>query len=198
MSEAGGRDWNRRRKVPVAAVEIADDLVISVPVEVAWQRLEDLPALAGCVPGFVPESFRRVSATDFEGQIRATALGVTANWQMRANVRAHPGEHTMAVKLQGEDPRLGLRVEGAADICVSPGGAPASRLRYSGQVTVTGRLAAAGGPIINVVVQTMLGRFAAALGRSDAAQATPVRWWRRWLRALARLMVRTAPTPPHL
>jgi carbon monoxide dehydrogenase subunit G len=185
-----GQDWSRRRRVPVATVDIADELKLSVPTNIAWERLENLPALAGFIPGFVPESFQQVGPTDFEGRIKATALGVTANWQMRANVRADAEHRQIAIQMQGTDSHLGLQVTGGADLLLMSGDSTSSVLRYSGQASVTGRLAAAGGPIINSVIHAMVSRFVTAIGEPEkAAQVAPTMpLWRRWLQPFAALL----------
>ncbi len=194
--ERGRGAWERRRRTVSTSVDLADRVALTLPPEDAWTRLMDVEAVAARIPGLVPGSLERVGEHGFQGRIRKTALGVTANWSLAADVRPSPDEGRLSVRLEGVEPRLGLRLTGSATLEVAPGTTSPSDLDYRAHVEVTGRLAAAGAPIIRGAVDDIVRRFVATVGEVPPAPRGPLRRLLvRLLRAVRRLLRRGSSAP---
>lgn len=167
--ERGREAWERRRRPVSTSVDLADRVALALPPEDAWRRLMHVEAVAACIPDLVPGSLERVGEHAFRGRIRKTAVGVTANWSLAADLRPSPDEGRLAVRLEGDEPRLGLRLTGSATLQVAPGTASPSDLDYRAHVEVTGRLTAAGAPMIRSAVDDIVRRFVASVGEVPPA-----------------------------
>lgn len=168
MSRGSREAWERRRKTPSTSVDLVDRVMLPAGPEEIWRRLNDVEAVAECIPGLVPGSLERLDERRFVGTLRHTALGVPATWTLRADVQPSEAERRLAVQLEGEEARLGLRLSGWATMAVEPGAAGDSGLDYRAHVEVVGRLAATGGPVIRSVVDGIVRRFVASVGGAPA------------------------------
>lgn len=171
MVSRGGHQeaWERRRRTASTAVDLADRVALVLSPDDAWRRLNDVEAVAACIPGLVPGSLERIGEHEFRGKLRKTALGVPAAWSLKADLQPSEGDRRLAVRLEGEEPRLGLRLSGWATLAVGAGTATPSDLDYRAHVEITGRLAGAGGPVIRDVVDNIVRRFVATVGEVPAA-----------------------------
>lgn len=174
--------WERRRKAPGTSVEVADRVELPVDAETAWARLRDVDAAAACLPGIVPGSLRAVDG-GYEAELRQTALGVTATWALRAQLSPSDADRRLDVRLEGDERRLGMRMEGEATVSVADGAATA--LDYRGRISVEGRLAASGAPIVRNVVEGTLRSFVDSLAGREPEPPRP-----GLLRRLARALKR--------
>ncbi|GEM_PF-6796828 len=155
--------WGRKRPVPSTTVNVDDVVSLPVTADVAWARMLDVSAVASCLPGLVPETLRPLGDGRYQAKVQATAMGVTATWEMTAQLTPDAVNRRLAVTLEGDDQRLGMRLAGTADLQLQPRSTAGTQLAYAGTVTVQGRLAAAGGPVITAVVENMLHRFVHSL-----------------------------------
>ncbi len=192
MVSRGGRHEarERRRCTASTSVDLADRIALVLTPHDAWRRLKDVEAVATCIPGLVPGSLERVGEHEFRGSRAKTALGVPATWSLRADVLPSEDDRRLEVRLEGEEPRLGLPLSGWARLEVAAGTASPSDLDYRAHVEVASRLAGAGGPVIREVVDNIVRRFVASVG--DVREAAPrgaLRWLvERLARAARRLL----------
>ena len=180
-AEAWGK---RKRPEPSTDVVLDDSIEMPVSAEVAWAHLQDIDALAACIPGLQPESVVQTSPTTFQGTLRHVALGVPSTWRLTANVVRSEPDRALEVHLDGVEERLGLRLLGDARLVIVDT-APA-RLDYTGELTVRGRLAGAGGPIIDRVIASIIERFVEGVGAAGDLPMHRGRWqqvW-NWIRSL--------------
>lgn len=163
--------WSRRkRQPPRTTVDIEERVPLGVPAPDAYARLLDVESVGLCLPGLVPGSLRPDGDGSLRAVLRQTALGVTATWQLLVTMRPSPEARRLEIGLDGREQRLGMHLVGTADVAVVESGARAT-LSCTGHVSVEGRLAAAGGPIIRKVVEETLRRFVSALGAPGAQSA---------------------------
>lgn len=168
--------------MPSTTVSLTDTVVMPVAPGVAWRHLHDIEAVAACIPGLVPGSVEQVGVDSFRGSLRHLALGIPSLWRLTARVEISEPDRTLTIHLDGTEERLDLALVGDARLSIGSGEATCAALAYSGDLTVTGRLAGAGGPIIERVVASIIERFVEAVG---GAGVVPVKiGWR------ARLMAR--------
>jgi 2-furoyl-CoA dehydrogenase large subunit len=161
-----------------AIVGGGEALVPASPEDV-WRALLDPDELAAVIPGC--HRLERVGENAYRAEV---TLGVgPVRGRFRAGVRLSdltpPVEATLSGELDGPlgSSRGGGRVRRSAE-------AGGNRIAYDNEVTVTGKVAAVGGRMIEaaarVVVEQFFRRLAARVGGGDA----PVPWWRRLLRLL--------------
>lgn len=178
--------WDRRRRsVPSATVRLDDTIDVPVRLDDAWAFLQDTRAIAGCIPGLDPASVVQETETRFRASLRHVALGVPSTWDLSAEVNRDESAHAVTILLDGDEVRLSLRLAGNARLVLAPSGEDAAHLSYAGDISVSGRLAGAGGPIIEKVIGNIIQRFLVEVG--SAGQAPPPGRWRRftaWLRRL--------------
>jgi carbon monoxide dehydrogenase subunit G len=182
-----GRDaraWTgRRRPVPSATVSLADTVTMPVAPDLAWRHLQDIEAVAACIPGLVEGSVERVDDDTFRGTMRHAALGIASLWHLTAHIDRSESDRALSIHLDGREERLDLTLTGDARLSIGTGESSGSALSYDGDLTVTGRLAGAGGPIIERVVASIIERFVQSIG-SAGAPAPMGRWARfmAWVR----------------
>lgn len=164
-------------------MELADRVALGISPEKAWERLNDVEMVAACIPGLVPGSLERIGEHEFRALLTKTALGVTATWSLSADVRPSASDRRLAVRLEGEEPRLGLRLAGHATLGVEEGTTSPSTLDYRARMEVTGRLAATGAPVIGSQVDGIVRRFVASVAEAPIARP-------RLLRRLLDLLLR--------
>ena len=148
-----------------------------VSVDVAWTHVLDIKAVAACIPGLVPESIEQVSDDTFRGTLRHLALGVPSTWRLEAVVTRADPDRRLDIHLDGVEQRLDLHLSGDAALSIDQVDESAA-LTYTGDLTVRGRLAGAGGPIIERVVASIIERFVESVGAGGQV-APPRSWWRR-------------------
>jgi carbon monoxide dehydrogenase subunit G len=180
--------WKKRKRAePSATVHLDDAIALPVGADATWAYLQDVRAVAACIPGLVPDSVEQVSDDTFTGTMKHVALGVPSTWLLTAHVGRDDDGRRLDVDLEGDEPRLSLRLEGGARLRIVD--AQPARLAYTGELSVRGRLAGAGGPVIERVIGSIIERFVQNLG--SAGEVPPRHsWWRRTKERLRLLFAR--------
>jgi carbon monoxide dehydrogenase subunit G len=186
-------DWSKRtaKKTAGTTVELDDELVVPVSPETVWKRLDDVPLVASCLPGLDPASLEAVGDNVFRARMTNTVMGMNANWDLKATVTPDAAERRVKLLLEGADSRLGMKMDGVADVAVRSDEAGQALLDYTANVRIDGSLAAMGGPVIRAIVGDALGRFVEVVGGLEPEEHAS--WHarlRRRLRALWQLVTR--------
>jgi carbon monoxide dehydrogenase subunit G len=185
VSSSRHAHWGERAKrKPSTTVDVGDRVEVEADRAVVWARLEDVDAVAQCLPGLVEGSLSPAGDNRYTALLEHTAMGFTAHWNLVATIELSKPEQRMHVVLQGKDPKLGLTMDGWATVVldgVAAAAAGSSGLDYIGHVHVEGSLAGVGGPIIRSIVSDALERFVQGVsGREVEAEVGP--FARLWLR----------------
>ena len=157
-------------------VTLSRSVDVPVPVDRLWATVQDIEAVARCLPG---ASLEEVGADGTVVGAFAVAIGpMTARFRGRAKVVFDPATRTGRVLGSGGDEASRSRADGAITFAAEPGSDPAAaRLAIEIAYELTGPLAQFGRPaVIAGVVDRLLERFAAnlrdaAAGRDVAASA---------------------------
>lgn len=149
-------------------MELNGDLFIGAPCQQVWQALNDPQVLVRCIPG--GEEVRQVSATETHvrvlvklGPVRARFVGKMLMSDMRPDAGC-------VLDFEGSGGAAGF-AKGRSTVSLSPEGG-GTRLRYSAQATVGGKLGQIGGRLIDASARQTADQFFAALGQQfNSAQA---------------------------
>jgi carbon monoxide dehydrogenase subunit G len=193
-------DWSKRtaKKTAGTTVALDDQLVLPVSPDTAWKRLDDVPLVASCLPGLDPESLEAVGDNVFRARMVNTVMGMSANWDLKATVMPEEAERRLKLLLEGTDSRLGMKMDGAAEVLVRANEDGKALLDYTANIRIDGSLAAMGGPVIRSIVSDAIGQFVEVVGGLEPQQ--PTSWHARLRRQLAAWwarITRRSDTPPR-
>jgi carbon monoxide dehydrogenase subunit G len=193
VSSSRHAHWGERAKrKPSTTVDVGERVEVDAPPAAVWARLEDVDAVAQCLPGLVEGSLTPAGENRYTALLEHTAMGFTARWDLLATIELSKPEQRMHVVLEGKDPKLGLTMNGWATVVLDGAadddGGRTSALDYTGHVHVEGSLAGVGGPIIRGIVGDALDRFVHGVGGGEPeTKLGPfARFWQRiklWLGA---------------
>ncbi len=168
-------------------VELERRFPLPGSAKVAWEVLRDIEAVAGCMPG--AKITERLPGDIYKGTVTARVGPATMTFRGEAEVRdIDPVAHSLRVLGRGTDStgssaasmELAARIEAVTD--------GSSHLVGKSEVTMSGKVAAFGGRMINTVADQILKQFADNFAREVAALAA-----RRGVAVPAS----HAPTPPR-
>jgi uncharacterized protein len=142
----------------------------------AWQLLQDIEAVAGCMPG--AKITERVDATHYKGTITVRLGPATMSFKgdidvLNLDAAARSlhlvGKGTDATGSSAASMDLVASVQAAGDAC---------ELTGKSEVTMSGKAAALGsrlmGPVADQMLKQFVANFAARLEASQTPQTTPV------------------------
>jgi hypothetical protein len=160
-------------------VELEKTFPVSAPPEVAWDLLQDIEAVAGCMPG--AKITERPEDARYKGTMTVKLGPATMSFRGDIEVRdVDPAGRSLAIFAKGTDSTgssgasmdLKARVESAAD--------GSSKLVGVSAVSMSGKAASFGGRMMNSVAEQLMQQFAGNFST----------------RAAARSAARTPPSPP--
>ncbi len=160
-------------------VELEKTFPMPGSAEVAWKFLQDIEAVAGCMPGAAITE--RLPDGGYKGTVTVRVGPATMSFRGEVQVRdIEPAKHSLRLMAKGTDSTgssgasmdLGARIE-----AVTPG---TSNLIGKSEVTMSGKAAAFGGRMMNSVADQVLKQFAdnfatqvAALAAQQSAAVAP-------------------------
>lgn len=153
-------------------VQIRKTFPLPAPADVAWALLQDIEAVAGCMPG--AKITERVDATHYKGTVTVRVGPATLSFRGEIEVRdVDPvakslrllGKGTDATGTSGAAMDLTARIE-ALD-------AGSSNLVGASEVSMSGKAAAFGGRMMNTVADQILNQFAANFAAQVAVRSRP-------------------------
>lgn len=187
-------DWGSRTAKRSAGTDVVLDDGLDIPASrsVLWARIGDIPFVASCLPGVVPESLQEISATEYRALMLQSVMGYDSKWDLHATIEPAPDDHRLTVTFDGADARLGMTLEGTATLAVLEQGPEAARVDYKAKLRVNGSLAALGGPIIRSTIADAISSFVAGVGGAEPPATAPTRFalLRAWLSDLWKQVTR--------
>ena len=134
---------------------------LAAPPEAVWDRLWDIRALAGCIPGCGD-----VEAIDERRRYRATLRDKVGPFRiaipLEILIEASPPER-LVVSASGRDSTLGSPVKVGLTVTLAGAANGGTRLGLDGQAQIGGKLATLGQGVIQRRTKDVLDQFAANL-----------------------------------
>jgi carbon monoxide dehydrogenase subunit G len=187
---ASKADWSKRTAKKTAGTTVGLDDVVALPTtpDVVWTRLEDVPLVASCLPGLDPTTLVADGPNAFRAKMTNTVMGISAHWDLRAIINPDPDRRVLDVHLEGDDPRLNMKLAGVASVAVRADEHGLALLDYNANLRIDGSLAAMGGPVIRSILGDAIAQFVAVVGGQEQVEppslAARLRerlraWWAR-------------------
>lgn len=142
---------------------VEDNFTVPVPVEKVWAFLQDIPQMSTCVPGV--EEVTEVAPDTYRGRVSVQVGPLKASFGGEARIVQREPMSRMVAEVKGEDPRLASIVEGQFEGLLEPteGG---TTLTYRIHLSLRGRIAQLGAPVIRATAQKVANSFAECLERT--------------------------------
>ncbi len=163
-------------------VEIEKSYAMPCPAEVAWEFLQDLEAVAGCMPG--AKITERLADGRYKGTVTVRVGPATMSFRGEVEMKdVDPAARTLRLLGKGTDSTgsSGASMKLTARVDATEGGL--STLVGTSEVSMSGRAAAFGGRMMNTVADQILKRFAdnfaARVGAIQVERAAPAESGRR-------------------
>jgi carbon monoxide dehydrogenase subunit G len=154
-------------------VELVKTFPLPAAPEAAWKLLQDVEAVAGCMPG--AKITQRVDDTHYKGTVTVRVGPATLSFRGDIEVKEIDAA-TRTLRLYGGGSDTTGSSAGSMDLTARIDAAEGGRSTLNGQsiVSLSGKAAAFGGRMVNSVADQILGQFAgnfAARLPADAPQA---------------------------
>ena len=148
-------------------MELTGDIVINAPRERVWQGLNDVQVLLASIPGC--EEVRRLSPSELHARVQLAMGPVRARFVgkiLMSDVRAGEG---CVLSFEGSGGAAGF-ASGRSTVSLASV-ADGTRLSYSAQAAVGGKLGQIGGRMIDASAKQMADRFFRAFSEQLSAPA---------------------------
>lgn len=119
-------------------IEVKQSLILPLGADAAWQRLEDLPLVANCLPG---AQITRHEGARAEGLMNIKFGPITAAFAMRAELALNRTTRLGHMKAEGVDKRSATRVKTLLDYAVTAIDAQQSKVALTLRFRLAGPLA---------------------------------------------------------
>lgn len=143
---------------------------VPVPVDVAWDTLQDYPRLARCMPG---ATVTAASGDDVLGQVRVKLGPVAVTYQGKVTVADKDRAACRIVAAGAGREARGSGTASARIVAVLSDIGGATEVSVSADLTITGRPAQFGRGLVAEVSERLIGQFAGNLARELEAGQEP-------------------------
>lgn len=142
-------------------MQIENEITVAAPIEAAWMLLNDIPAIAPCLPG---ATLTAHNGDDYDGTIRVKVGPISAEYAGTATVLSRDvATRTVTLSASGRDTRGAGNA--SADIVATmmeDGGH--TRVTIVTELTVSGKVAQFGRGVMADVSKKLMGQFADCVG----------------------------------
>jgi carbon monoxide dehydrogenase subunit G len=151
-------------------VELERTFPLAVPAGIAWEFLQDIEAVAGCMPG--AKITERLPNGGYKGTVSVRAGPVTMSFRGEVQVQdIDPAAHSLRLLGKGADSTGTSAASLDLNARIEAVGEGTSSLVGRSEVAMSGKAAAFGGRMMNSVADQVLAQFAANFAQEVAALA---------------------------
>jgi len=141
-------------------VEFTDEFRVSLPVEPAWDLLNDVERIAPCMPG---ARLTGAEGDTYQGAVKVRLGPVVVEYKGTATIESRDrADHAMSLRAAGRDSRGQGNAEAVVTALLAPDG-DGTRVTVTTRLTVTGKVAQFGKGVIEDVSKKLLAQFTANL-----------------------------------
>jgi carbon monoxide dehydrogenase subunit G len=138
-------------------VRIHESLHFDAPVDVVWEFLQDIPRVAGCMPGL--ESVRQTGPDEFTAEFKVSVGPVKARFAGKATIAERKPPEKIGARIEGNDPGSATSVKADFTGVLSPAGS-GTALEVTMEVALRGRLAQFGSAVVLATSKKLTAAFA--------------------------------------
>jgi hypothetical protein len=143
-------------------VKFVEDIIVEAPKEKVRAFLEDVPAVAKCVPGVEEVTAAEPDVYDGKVRIRIGPLGMT----IAGRARLERDGDIWRLHGEGRDGRVGAGAKAVLEATLSELAPSRTEVHIDADVQLSGRLAELGQPLIKRKAEAMVQEFAANLQKA--------------------------------
>ena len=155
-------------------MDMTGEQLIALPQQRVWEALNDAQILQACIPGC--EVMERVSDTEYRVVLSAAIGPVKAKFSGRLSLSDVDPPNGYSLAFEGSGGAAGF-AKGSCKVSLSPADGE-TRLSYSAQATIGGKLAQVGSRLVDGVARKMaddfFARFNAAVAPAPVQTAEAV------------------------
>ena len=149
-------------------MEFTDEFRVSLPVEPAWDLLNDVERIAPCMPG---ARLTGAEGDTYQGAVKVRVGPVVVEYKGTATIQERDRtDHAMSLRAAGRDSRGQGNAEAVVTALLAPDG-DGTRVTVTTRLTVTGKIAQFGKGVIEDVSKKLLAQFTTNL--EDMLAAAP-------------------------
>lgn len=141
-------------------MEINGSFVIDAPLEATWDFLLDIERVGPCMPGM--ESVEALDERTYRGSLKAQVGPIKARFSGEATLTEVEPQSKLVASIQGDDKTSATSVKASfsSSLTEVEGG---TRVDYSMDIMLRGRLAQFGAPVFRTIGKKMTDEFVRCL-----------------------------------
>lgn len=140
-------------------MKIEGDFEVEAPRAEVWDKIRDPQIMGACIPGC--ESVEQVDDTSYRAQVSVKVGPIKARFNLLVEVLEEQLEHTILSRTSGEEGTRASVVNSDNVVRLADTDSGGTRVDYSADVSVTGRLGKFGLGIFRKKADQLAGQFVA-------------------------------------
>ncbi len=143
-------------------MKIIQEFVVAKPVETVWHMFQDVPTVAGCLPG--AEVLGTTEDGSYQGRLSMRLGPMTAAFEGTATITPDPGAHRARIEGKGVDKKGGSRGQVKVDYTVAAADPGSAKVIVDADITLSGPAAQFGRTgLINEMSKRLIEEFVSCL-----------------------------------
>lgn len=154
------------------ALHTSGEIPVGVPRDVAFGFLQDPPRLAACIPGC--SDLGELGPNRYSAVLNSRVGFLTVRFTVTIDVTRVEPAHSIEATITGDAVGLAGHVVARAGVALTDAGAQQTIVRYTTDITLTGRLGGIGQPVFRATSARLAREFGDNLKQALEAQPAPI------------------------
>jgi hypothetical protein len=154
------------------ALQTSGDVSVSVPRDAVFDFLQDPPRLAACIPGC--RDLRQLGPHRYSAILSSRVAFLTVSFNVTIEVVRIDPPHGIDATITGDAIGLVGHVISTAAVRLSDAGDGGTKIDYTTDITLTGKLGGLGQPVFRATSAQLAREFGHNLKHALEAQPTPI------------------------